>query len=116
MQNFKLIEKLFTFENFQIEKFDHDFNGFLSRVIFLNYELSKKFLEREREICENVQQELLTKDDEILSLKNKISSLEQVELFQVFPLTNFRDSSKAEKCSRNPFLKPLLPNQRMHRV
>lgn len=78
--NFELMEKLFVFENFNIEKFDHNFNQYLSRVIFLNYELSKKFLEMERENSEKMKESLIKKDDEIMGLKSKITLLEQVPL------------------------------------
>ena len=36
------------FENFNIEKFDKDFNRFVARLSSINYELSKKSLEKER--------------------------------------------------------------------
>jgi len=82
--NFELMEKLFVFENFNIEKFDHNFNQYLSRVIFINYELSKKFLEMERENNEKMKESIIKKDDEISILKNKITLLEQVFLSQKF--------------------------------
>lgn len=72
------MEKLFVFENFNIEKFDHNFNQYLSRVIFLNYELSKKFLEMERENNEKMKESILKKDDELTNLRSKITLLEQV--------------------------------------
>jgi len=76
-QNFKLLERLFVFENFQIEKFDQDFNRFVAKLQCINYELSKNFLEKERHNIENLNQKLLHKDEEIAQLKNKVSMLEQ---------------------------------------
>jgi len=73
-----LIERLFCFENFCIEKFDRDFNRFLSKTIFVNYEISKIFLEKERENAEKLQGIIQIKDEEILNFKTKISMLEQV--------------------------------------
>jgi len=76
-QNFKLLERLFVFENFQIEKFDKDFNRFVAKLQCMNYELSKIFLEKERHNIENLTQKLLHKDEEVAQLKNKVSMLEQ---------------------------------------
>jgi len=86
-QNFKLLERLFVFENFQIEKFDKDFNRFVAKLQCINYELSKNFLEKERSNIDLLQQKLLHKDEEVAQLKNKVSMLEQVTHF--FNLTSY---------------------------
>ena len=77
-QNFKLIEKLFAYENFQIEQFDQNFNRFLSKAIHLNYELTKNFLSKERENNEIMKGLILKKDEELVSLRTRVSLLEQV--------------------------------------
>lgn len=82
------MERLFSFENFQIEKFDRDFNAFLSRSIFVQYELTKKFLERERQTTEKLEEALDQKNKEIVSLKTQISQLEGV-YFQIIFLMIF---------------------------
>lgn len=73
------MERLFAFENFEIEKFDKDFNRFLSKAVFMNYELCKQFLEKERDDNETIKKMLQIKEDEVVSLKNKITMLEQVK-------------------------------------
>lgn len=74
----KLMEKLFTFENFQIENFDKDFNSFLTRSFFVNYELMKNFLQRERSKVEELQRTILQKNSEITGYKQEIHALEKV--------------------------------------
>ena len=85
-QNFKLIEKLFAYENFQIESFDKAFNQFLSRAVHLNYEITKKFLTRERENNETMTASILKKDEELIGLRNKVALLEQVFNAAIFAL------------------------------
>jgi hypothetical protein len=72
------MERLFAFENFQIEQFDRDFNAFLSRSIFLQYELTKKFLEMERAKNEHLEEIIKQRNRDINNLKTQISQLENV--------------------------------------
>jgi len=46
--------------------------------MFVNYEISKIFLEKERENTEKMTEIMNAKEDEISNLKTKVSMLEQV--------------------------------------
>jgi len=72
------MERLFTQENFETIKIDRDFNRFLSKSLFLHYELYKKFLEQERDRNEQLQILLNNKDIELKQMNNKIIQLEEV--------------------------------------
>jgi len=76
-----LLEKIFTFENFSIEKVDKDLNRFLSRTFFINYELYQKFLQQERDKNEQLQVLLDKKDTELKQFSAKYSQLEEVGFF-----------------------------------
>jgi len=72
------MERLFTQENFETQKIDKDFNRFLSKSIFLNYELYKKFLEQERDRNDQLMILLNKKDIELKQVQNKVAQLEEV--------------------------------------
>ncbi len=99
-RNFKLMVRLFSFENFKIESFDQDFNRFLSKTIFVNYEISKLFLEKERENVVKALELVKIKDQELFNLKSKITLLEQVSLVCIMPLTceeSYREQENVEE-------------------
>lgn len=75
------MERLFTQENFETQKIDRDFNRFLSKSLFLHYELYKKFLEQERERNEQLQILLEKKDTELKQMNHKVAQLEEVISF-----------------------------------
>jgi hypothetical protein len=99
----KLMERLFAFENFQIENFDRDFNQFLNRSFFVNHELTKKFLQRERVKIDELQQVILQKNSEISGYKKEIHALEKVAYLLQYKFP--RKSSKPVKNGRCPSLR-----------
>jgi len=76
-QNFKLLERVFTFENFSINNVDKDLNRFLSRTFFINYELYQKFLQQERDKNEQLEVLLEKKDNELKQFSAKYTQLEE---------------------------------------
>ena len=79
--NFKLLERLFGFENFSIDKFDKDFNNFCNKSFFLNYELSKTIIKREQQNNEKLQKIIENKNEELNKMKEQISNLEKVNTY-----------------------------------
>ena len=77
-QNLKLLERIFTTESFENNKIDKDFDRFLSKTVFIHYELCKKFIEQERSDKDQLSQLLQKKDIELKQLHGKISQLEEV--------------------------------------
>ena len=77
-QNIKLLERVFTSENSESDRIDKDFDRFLSKTVFIHYELCKKFIEQERSDNDKLKQLLQKKDIELKQLQSKISQLEEV--------------------------------------
>jgi hypothetical protein len=73
--NFKLLERLFSFENFAIENFDKDFMAFCNRSMAVHFEMMKAVMHREQDIAAKLHITVEEKNKEIKNLTSHITKL-----------------------------------------